>query len=197
MFDSGVTAAVLISGLKSEVDVAQPIPDASYVGWLCSLEQTLYGEVIREQARTEITGPPPDEIDLGDILPPAGADSLRFEDIYAVYADKTQLKKSTAASGPIFPDTYHKSGNALAYNTKTKPERMSIVFYVRPAIKTAAAGNVMLPYEFLDMARARLRGEAYKLCNEDALAAKWLADYNALLESFAQWLDGKRPNFGV
>ena len=44
---------------------------------------------------------------------------------------------------------------------------------------------------------AELRGEAYKLCNEDAVAAKWLNDYNALLDSFRQWLVLRQPNFGM
>ena len=37
------------------------------------------------------------------------------------------------------------------------------------------------------MLLSRLRGEIYKVSNEDALAAKWLADYNAELETFKVW----------
>jgi len=77
-------------------------------------------------------------------------------------------------------------------------EEMVIVYLVRPIVKTTAvSGNVMVPYEFIDLITAKLRGEAYKLCNEDAVAAKWLNDYNALLESFKQWLAIRQAKLGM
>ena len=54
----------------------------------------------------------------------------------------------------------------------------------------------MVPYEFIDIIKAKLRGEAYKLANEDALAAKWLQDYNAQLQDFAAWVQDKAAVFG-
>ena len=80
--------------------------------------------------------------------------------------------------------------------------KLSIIYYVRPLPKSienmnAHNQNIMLPHEFIDLAKTKLRGEAYKLCNEDTLSAKWLADYNALLETFTQWINDKRPNFGL
>ena len=55
----------------------------------------------------------------------------------------------------------------------------------------------MLPPELIDLAKAKLRGEAYKLANEDGLAAKWLNDYNVLLETFKVWIQSKAPAFGI
>ena len=57
--------------------------------------------------------------------------------------------------------------------------------------------NVMLPIEFIDLVKAKLRGEAYKLANEDSIAAKWLNDYNTLLETFKAWIADKSSNFGM
>jgi hypothetical protein len=55
----------------------------------------------------------------------------------------------------------------------------------------------MLPAEFIELAKAKLRGESYKYANEDGLAAKWLNDYNALLETFKVWVQSKSANFGI
>ena len=43
--------------------------------------------------------------------------------------------------------------------------------------------NVMVPVEFIDLVKAKLRGEAY-VCQRGSLVAKWLNDYNVLLETF-------------
>ena len=91
--------------------------------------------------------------------------------------------KSTATSGAIFPNTYYKNGVDVGYNAKKPVSEMTIVYFARPAVKTSnQPGNVMVPYEFTDLVRAKLRGEAYKLCNEDAVAAKWLSDYNSVCD---------------
>ena len=55
----------------------------------------------------------------------------------------------------------------------------------------------MIPLEFIDLVKAKLRGEAYKLVNEDGIASKWLNDYNILLETFKLWITSKSSNFGI
>jgi len=208
MFDSGISVKDLIKDLKSEVDVALEIPDGTYIFWLNSLEQLLYSEVIKEQNKIVITEPPEDIIPIGLIYTPVGESPVRFEDIHAIYADKIQLIKSTAASGVIFPNTYYKLGADIGYNAKVikktlvdeiqSVSEMTVVYFARPALKKDTAhGNVSVPYEFIDLVKAKLRGEAYKLCNEDGAAAKWLNDYNVLLESFRQWLELRRAGFGI
>ena len=49
MFDSGISAADLIADIITEADVAYPITNRSYVGWLTALEQLIYSEIIKEQ----------------------------------------------------------------------------------------------------------------------------------------------------
>ena len=329
MFDSGISASSLISGLKDEIDVAIPISNKSYVESLNSLEQLLYTEIIKEQksafCEASVT------VDLSQIPVGSGEKAISFEDIYAVY-DRcgTQLKKTNLASSDIFSACWYKDGNKLGSKTNiytTLPNRkstplykftfhemsdtsygisgvseklpdtviipskynekpvtillsssgfdenvkriivpnsvtgisggffdncvnciveipasvitfgadiftlesnnivvceegsqaetycidnniayyydiLSFIYFVRPTLKTVnssdvvGSGNVMLPVEFIDLAKAKLRADAYKIANEDALAAKWIADYNVLLENFKAWMDGKRANFG-
>ena len=198
MFDSGIKTEDLIKDLKSEIDVALEIPDETYIFWLSSLEQLLYSEFIKEQNKITVIDPPEDIINIASVYTPAGESPLRFEDIHTVYADNIQLIKSTAASGVIFPNTYYKIGLDIGYNVKRAVTEMVIVYFVRPKVKTdGETENVMLPYEFIDLVKAKLRGEAYKFCNEDAVAAKWLNDYNALLENFRQWLELRQAKFGM
>ena len=93
--------------------------------------------------------------------------------------------------------------NNLAYNVLFQPKEIRIIYFVKPKLNAVdendniEPGNVMLPIEFIDLVKAKLRGEAYKLSNEDSLAAKWLNDYNILLETFKAWLNSKQPNFGM
>ena len=199
MFDSGIKASALIEQIENEADIAIPIAKESYVSWLNALEQLLYTELIQEQGKIELDGVKGSVIGI-DTLKPNGENAVRFEDIHAIYADHTQLTLSTVASGVIFLDTYYKIGVDIGLNLKNQPEKVKIIYFVKPELKTTdniSTKNVMIPVEFIDLAKAKLRGEAYKVANEGELAAMWINDYNVLLETFKAWLSGKQPEFGM
>jgi len=200
MFDSGIKAAALIEQIKKEADIAIPVPDSSYILWLNALEQLLYTELIREQGKIELSNVSGSVIDIDTLSVPDGEGSVRFEDILAIYADRTQLIRSTVASGSIFPDTYYKTGNNIGVNLAFQPERIKLIYLIKPELKTTDninTRNIMLPVEFTELVKAKLRGEAYKLVNEDSIAAKWINDYNILLETFKSWLSAKQADFGL
>ena len=198
MYNSNITVGELIEDLKSEVDIAIEISDKTYVSWLNSLEQLLYSEIIKEQRAYNTLYDGNATLPLENI-----ADNVRFDDIHAVFVGNTQLKKSTLMSGQIFLNTYYSYEDGLLGLSvkKAKPDaEMRVIYFVRPELKTTenmASKHVMLPIEFIDLAKAKLRGEAYKLANEDSLAAKWLNDYNVILETFKAWINDKSPNFGL
>ena len=208
MFDSGISAKSLIDELKNtEIDIALDIPDSTYVVWLNSLQQLLYTEVIKEQKKVILdTAIYQNPIRLS-ALEAEGENTPRFEDIHAIYAKFdnkiVQLKKSTLTSGTIFYDTYYKDNDNLGYKTREEPKSLTVIYIVKPALVTTTTHgnvndvNVMVPVEFIDLVKAKLRGEAYKLANEDNLAAKWLNDYNVLLDTFRAWIADKAPNFGI
>lgn len=207
MFDSRMKAADLIRQIKDEADISYPLPDIIYIMWLNSLEQLLYTEVIQEQGKTELCKTDTDTTDTSEIFieieklsVPTGESKLRFEDIYTIYADDTQLIKTTVTSGEIFLDTYYKLRNGIAMNLRKEPDKLKFIYIVRPELKTEenyASLTVKIPAEFIDIAKAKLRGEAYKIANEDSLAAKWLNDYNILLETFKLWITNKQSSFGM
>ena len=142
-------------------------------------------------------------VDIEATLGGEGENQPRFEDIHAVYADGTQLIKSTVASGEIFPNTFYKDNNNLGFNTEPLPKEITIVYFVKPALIEVTETDeindvhVMIPREFIELAKAKLRGEAYKLANENDYAGVWLNDYNILLETFKAWVAQKTSNFGI
>lgn len=204
MFDSGISVKNLVDELKNtEIDIALEIPNSTYIEWLNSLQQLLYTEVIKEQKKTVLKSPFENNLIDLSLLAETGENTPRFEDIHAVYADNTQLIKSTVASGVIFDNTFFRVTDKLAINTKEVPAKLTIVYIVKPELITTTShgnindANVMVPVEFIDLVKAKLRGEAYKLANEDNIAAKWLNDYNALLETFKTWVTEKSSKFGL
>lgn len=216
MFDSGISVKDLVKELKeTEVDIALDIPNKTYVEWLNSLQQLLYTEVIKEQkeyayyAQNSEVVPPPmgvgrivNTFDLSTIPIGENESQPSFEDIHAFYSGGVQFIKSTVASGYIFPNTYFKYNNQLGYEGNLLG-MTRIIYFVKPALITVDVDDnidgsyVMLPVEFIDIAKAKLRGEAYKLVNEDAIAGKWLNDYNILLETFKAWIAEKKSTFGI
>jgi len=213
MFDSGISAGSLIALLKNEVDTAKEIPDESYIGWLNGLEQLLYSEIIRQYGaiqRLVTPAAPVAQVAMSQLGVPAEENPVRFEDIHAVYVNSSianiyagegiELTNTTPASARLFNNVYFKLGADLHCKAATNISSLSVVYFTRPKTKVLAtinSTNVKIPLEFMDLAKAKLRGEAYKLINTDDLAAKWLADYNALLEIFKIWVTQRVPNFGV
>ena len=202
MFDSGISVKSLIEELNEEVDIALDIPDTAYAGWLNSLQQLLYTEIIKEQKKAVVELPESGVISLSSPFE-TDENRTRFEDIHAIYANGIQLKKTTLTSGEIFPNTFYKTNNDVGINATPTPAEIEIIYFVKPALVTCNThknvndASVMVPIEFIDLVKAKLRGEAYKLANEDGIAAKWMNDYNTLLETFRAWIAEKSSNFGM
>ena len=196
MFNSGKSVSELITELRDEVDIALEIPTSTYLLWLNTIEQLCYSEIIKEQREVKVLAPTT-PISMESLTVSEEEAPIRFEDIYAVYADDVQLMKTTLASGQIFPDTFYKHNDDLGFNSPYKTKELKIVYFARPKVKTSEDGNVMLPIEFIDLVKAKMRGEAYKLVNEDAFAGKWLNDYNMMLENFKVWCGNRASQFGM
>ncbi len=203
MFDSGISAHDLIAGLKREIDVAIPITNREYVEWLNAAEQLLYTEIIKEQAKVTVPTDETVQVDLANLTMPEGERTIQFEDVCAVFAGCKQLMKTSLIGAQTFEDVYCKNGNKLEYVLSEPSDSITVVYIVKPRLKSvdesdnvSEADNVCVPVEFLDLIKAKLRGEAYKLANEDPIAAKWLNDYNVLLETFKAWIATRKHSLG-
>ena len=130
-----------------------------------------------------------------------------YENICAVYVGNTQLIESTLASANIFKDAYYKSENALnIVSSSEEYQSVKIIYYVMPELKKIVPkdgepefveGEVMVPIEFIELVKAKLKASLYRIANEDELCAKWTALYNVKLEEFKIWVEQKRPRFGI
>ena len=199
LYDSAVTTADFINGIKDEIDIASAVPDSAFVRWLNTVEQTVYTELIREMRSVHLTvdyvdGDTP-SFSLSDIVPSDGEDPVIFDDILKVYVDGIELDRVSLISGVTFDNLgmYYIDGGRVMVKTLVPASEVTVIHVVRPVKKAVENGElpretVKLPAEWLEIAASRLRGEAYKLANDDNLAAKWLNDYNLYLEQFKVWL---------
>ena len=199
LYDSAVTTANFILGLRDELDIASIIPDSAFIRWLNTVEQTVYTELIREMRSVHLTvdyvdGDTP-SFSLSDIVPSNGEDPVIFDDILKVYVDGIELDRVSLISGTTFDNLgmYYVDGGRVMVKTLVPASEVTVIHVVRPAKKAVENGElpretVKLPAEWLEIAASRLRGEAYKLANDDNLAAKWLNDHNLYPEQFKVWL---------
>lgn len=208
MYDSGISAKEMISMLQTEVDIALPIPNKTYIDWLNAIEQFLYSGIIHDQQiYTDnnvqfINGTA--NIILSDI-----DDKIIYDDIYTVYIDYPsgiQLIKCNTATADLFNNCYYGEAGDKTLHINYPDDSIksvTVIYFSRPPLKTVDSsdniddGNVAVPLEFVDMIRAKLRAEAYMLVNENLLASNWFNVYNTQLEYFKQWLQQRSAQFGM
>lgn len=201
MFDSGLTVANFITDLKSEVDISQEIGNSTILRWVSSLEQLLYSDIILFEKYEDVTSLISSNLlYFSDLDVQSWERYPEFDDILKVFCNGVELTKSGPIAGvqfytdkQIYVD--NNAGGLEIFPFET-PEKVEVIWRNKPAIKSDTTDDIMVPYEWIEMVYAKLRGECYKLANDDQLAAKWLNDYNNQLESFKVWIAEHRKRFG-
>lgn len=199
MYDSGVTMSQLIASVSGEADISVAIPTDLYVRTINAVEQFLYTEILKEY-RVWWFNVQEDSYELSNIGVPAGCAPVLYDDVIRVWADGDELEKSSAGGARDFPDKdlYYTDydGNLVV---QSKPfEKLTVLYRLRPALKTSTTNTakIAVPPEFIELVASRMRGEAYKVANEDGLSAKWLAEYNAQVENFKVWAASRNARYG-
>lgn len=200
MYHSGVTVGQLIVEMQEEVDIAGVVPASAYYRWISSLEALLYSDVLlfdRQASLTAVDG----FLDLSLLTVGDGERAVLFDDVRKVYIDGEELTRSGRVGAYQFDEEksiYYPDENGIRVSVYGEggDETYDIIWRVIPAPKTGDGDEVMLPMEWLDMVMARLRGEAYKVANDDEQAAKWLGDYNTQLASFREWAAVRGRRYG-
>lgn len=200
MYHSGVTVGELIVEMQEEVDIAGVVPASAYYRWISSLEALLYSDVLlfdRQASLAAVDG----FLDLSLLTVGEGERAVLFDDVRKVYLDGEELTRSGRVGAYQFDEEksiYYPDENGVRVSVYGEggDETYDIIWRVIPAPKTGDGDEVMLPMEWLDMVMARLRGEAYKVANDDEQAAKWLGDYNTQLTSFREWAAVRGQRYG-
>ena len=204
MYDSGITAKDFIATVKDEADITIVIPDARWYRWISTVEQILYTEVFKEYdiLRVDLVNQSDEVVlNLSDAPVASDCDTLSFDDVVTVFLDYLELERSGETAAHEYPEKplyYTKYDGKLYARAPIYAEQLVVVYRKRPPAKTeeTKTAHVMVPVEWLDLVGAKMRGEAYKIANEDGLSAKWLNDYNTQLESLKIWAAKRNERYG-
>ena len=197
MYRSGITAREMINSVKSETDIVVPISDLRLCSYINAVEQILYTDIIQDMRKVDVTPTDNNTINISGIAHPDTESGIRYEDIIKVIADGEELMPVTVISSEaILTNRYWEDGDNIRYDyyEGTTPEKIEIIYTARPRLKSTSTmeDEICIPNEFTELVASRLRGEMYKLANNDALSKKWLDTYNAYLEDFKLWVAVKK-----
>lgn len=202
----------LISSVKVETDSYQEVPQDLILMAYNALMQQLYRTVIREQGietieRTAAAGGTNTfTIKMDEIQAATGVATPTFEDVLRVEMGAVVFSRATMATSNALKNIYYKNniGNiAISCDSLiTEAVVFEVTFTEKPKLVTTEdleledSPVIPVPNEFVPMVYAGVRGEAYKLANQDTLSAKWIADYNAQAETLAKWIAETKPTYG-
>lgn len=196
MLCSTVTIQNFLDELIADMGLYEGCERALYRQKMNETLQFLYAVIIRSEA--EGTATPQDGLIPRSAIPTASnVAGVQLNDVLAVYDDSRQLRYLPPADLPAaagLPGFYTVTQEGIRLSDASITYPLRVRFTERPHPYGADSENayVPLPNEFLPMLAARIRGEVYRLVNEDAPAAKWLALYNAYLEDFFTYLADRR-----
>lgn len=192
MYKSGMTAAQLYAIVEADADISISVPKDMLALWINAVQQMLYSEIVREERFTALTADGTGSVLYTALAAQTGEAAVEGRDIVGVFDGKgKEFERVSGGIGYIMASTrpvWIDTGSGIKYYAPFPVERMQIAHVARPALVTAAGTeDICVPIEFVPMILARIRGEIYKLANEDGLSAKWLSDYNTELETFKVW----------
>lgn len=191
MYDCGITAKAFMETVQGEADISAVIPAESWLRWINTVEQFLYAEILEEYVRVEV--PYREKIPFRQI-----GENVTYDDVVSVYGDDVELDKAGVIAGNVVDRSMYwtdYNGNLVLHHME-EVDTVAVVYRLRPVIKVTGEENICIPVEWLDLLAARMRGEAYKVANEDGLAGKWMQDYNMQLESFKIWAAKRNERYG-
>ena len=192
MFICNTSAKTLLDETVEELRLYESIPRTTFRRVLNETLGRLYNEVVyevREADGRSVSG----EIALSSLPLTADSGSVREEDVLRVCHDGSALqylppRRFALVSGND-GNFYTVRDGKIILSPSLSDYTMQVSYLHRPRPYSEEDEERMLPMpeEYVSLVRAKLRGEIYKLANEDALSAKWLGEYNTILPAFAAY----------
>lgn len=200
MTHSTTTVAALLDTATADLGLYKMPSRETFRVYLNDCLARLFSEYIAERACLSLDGQG-SEIPFSTLTGALGA-PVCCEDVIAV------VYEGGVSAAYLTPDAFAAVGSGAGVPTYTLTDtalRLSagaagatLVYTLRPKrYGEAEEGEPLpLPEEHLPLLAAYVRGEAYKSVNDDALAAKWLGEYNGRLVQLGRYLDDLRARRG-
>lgn len=186
IYKSNVTASCLITSVSDDIAVFPAISMINYINWYNDVVQSIYKSIIKPC--TLITVAAAKETERSGIDIP---DNSVFPEGAQMYLTKNGIRRKLLRVDNerdlVFRDSVYIGEKIKINSDDITDAKLIIEVLTPPPIITednVSGTAVPFPTEYHDMIKARLKGEALKLCNQDNTAAKWLNDFNAALEDF-------------
>ncbi len=196
MYNSGIDISSFINQIESEADIITSISDDFYIKWINIVQQTLYRELI--ELFGSVTVATDSDLELEDITVNEDEAPVEYDDIVKIYIGSDELTKASVITALSIPDKeiFYLDGDVVKIRYNMPYDAVTVVYRVRPKIAVETSETIHLPYEWIELLASKIRGELYKIANDDNMAAKWLADYNTQLESFKMWIAKRNIRYG-
>ena len=197
MFSGTTTAQTFLDDITQNLGLYEEFPRAVYRSVLNEAIGRLYTELVREEA--EVTASPVDGvISLASLSLPQDNAPLREEDILRIRKGTQQIHRLAPHHFPLVQSEdgnfYTVQNKKILFTPSYTGHTVHVTYLRRPLLydRNNEARALPIPDEYVPMIRAKLRGEMFKLANEDSLAAKWLGEYNATLPAIAAYCEKAR-----
>lgn len=183
MFDSGITVKALFEQINGEADIAPDVSADVLLQSYNGLIKALYRDIIKNEKMQEYES----ISESGVVLLDGNA-----EDVYRVYTeDFFELEKVNLTFALVTSRMcWYVSGADTITLKNFDGEFCYVVTYEIPedADSVEFEGNVPVPLDFVDMVKAKIRGDMYNISNDDDLSSKWYGVYNTRLDDFRMWI---------
>ncbi len=178
------TAAELLDGVMADMGLYREIDRRFYRDILNECLARLYTDVFRPTAYVGATCDGAGRVTFAGLPQKAGQAPVRAADVRGVEGEDGRCYLAVTPS--VFarlPGAYVYCADGAGLTLSPAGGEVTLIYTARPADIDEHTEDTPLPIpgEYLSLLRAKLRGEAYKLANEEALSAKWLGEYNTAL----------------
>lgn len=204
MYEASTTGKGIIDMARECADISPAIPEQMYLLWLNTLFGRIYASDVYSCAaeQTDVTTDETGSYFELSALDGEGRDAVRECDIDSVLSGGEAFARSDAASAAVFRDRaqfYGVGDRVYLYHPSGLGGKCTVIFREMPPKFTGAnieSLTLPLPEEHMELPLDYLVGRAYEYANEDTQAAKWLGAFNAALDAFIQWHEGRKGSMG-